>query len=298
MDLEELRAFLEVVEAGSVLAAADSKGVSRTTLKRRIEALESRAGVPLMRSTSRGIVLTQAGQTLLERGRVMEREVSVLLSSLRRAGQVPEGLLRVVAPVGLPPAVVTQLLGAVRQRWPALSVDLRPSADPMREDLTDVDLVLHFAAASPVGPWETVELVRLRLWALASQRYLERRGTPESPEDLPGHDLLSWAGPEMDPGAWMVHNAAPMRVRPVMVSPDIHQLRECAIQGLGIALLPDALLPAMSAGDAQLRPVLPEQLSREIGFLISAPALLATSPKISQVLTAVRSFVEQINRSR
>lgn len=44
MDLEELRAFLDVVQTGSFLAAADSLGVSRTTLRRRVEALEARAG--------------------------------------------------------------------------------------------------------------------------------------------------------------------------------------------------------------------------------------------------------------
>lgn len=68
MDLEELRAFLTVVDTGSFLAAADSLGVSRTTLRRRVGSLEARAGVTLLESTSQGAVLTEAGQLLAKRG--------------------------------------------------------------------------------------------------------------------------------------------------------------------------------------------------------------------------------------
>jgi DNA-binding transcriptional LysR family regulator len=74
MDLEELRAFLDVVETGSFLAAAKSLGVSRTTLRRRVEALEARAGVPLLKSTPQGILLTEAGEVLAQRGRIMMQE--------------------------------------------------------------------------------------------------------------------------------------------------------------------------------------------------------------------------------
>src|SRR5262245_55449269 len=100
MDLEELRAFLHVVETGSFLAAADSLRVSRTTLRRRVGSLEARAGVSLVESTAHGVVLTEAGHMLAQRGRVMAQEASALLASIREVGQQPSGVLRVVLPVG------------------------------------------------------------------------------------------------------------------------------------------------------------------------------------------------------
>ncbi len=114
MDLEELSAFLDVVETGSFLAAAESLGVSRTTLRRRVEALEARAGVPLLKSTRQGILLTEAGEMLAQRGRIMMQETSALLASIREVGHEPSGMLRMVMPVGLPPHLLTPLFGVLR----------------------------------------------------------------------------------------------------------------------------------------------------------------------------------------
>ena len=69
MDLEELRSFLAVVETGSFLAAATNLGVARATLRRRVDALEARAGVPLLERTARGVTVTEAGSVLMARGR-------------------------------------------------------------------------------------------------------------------------------------------------------------------------------------------------------------------------------------
>src|SRR5512140_3473195 len=137
MDLEELRAFLDVVETGSFLAAAESLGVSRTTLRRRVEALEARAGVPLLKSTQQGIVLTEAGEVLAQRGRIMMQETSALLASIREVGHEPTGVLRVVMPVGLPPHQLTPLFGLLRTHYPRLSVHARFSEDPLSEPLDD-----------------------------------------------------------------------------------------------------------------------------------------------------------------
>ncbi|WP_438016494.1 LysR family transcriptional regulator [Sorangium sp. So ce315] len=69
MDLEELRAFLAVVEAGSYLGAARALSTSRTTLRRQVAALEARAGVPLIEGVRQGVQPAEAGQVLAARGR-------------------------------------------------------------------------------------------------------------------------------------------------------------------------------------------------------------------------------------
>src|SRR5690349_12645527 len=120
MDLEELRAFISVVETGSFLGASRSLGVSRTTLRRHVASLEARAGVPLLDVVRQGVQPTEAGQTLVHHGRTMMQEAGALLASIREVGHAPSGTLRVVLPVGLPPHLLTPLFGAVRSAYPAL----------------------------------------------------------------------------------------------------------------------------------------------------------------------------------
>ena len=195
MDLEELHAFLHVVEAGSFFAASESLCVSRTTLRRRVAALEARVGVPLLKSSRQGVVLTEAGQVLAGRGRIMMQETRALLASIREVGQEPSGLLRTVLPVGLPPHVLTPLVGMLRANYPRLHVDVRLSNDPLSEDLRDVDVALHFGEDAPPGQWNSYVILRLREWLLASRDYLQRRGTPRSLEELKRHELLAWQPP-------------------------------------------------------------------------------------------------------
>ena len=93
MDLEEFRAFIAVVETGSFLAAATNLNLARATLRRRVDALEARAGVPLLERSARGVVVTEAGSLLASRGRHVLQEASALIASVREIGREPVGVL-------------------------------------------------------------------------------------------------------------------------------------------------------------------------------------------------------------
>jgi DNA-binding transcriptional LysR family regulator len=243
MDLEELRAFLTVVETGSFLAAADSLAVSRTTLRRRVGALEARAGVPLLESTPQGTLLTEAGQVLAKRGRIIVEEASALLAAIREVGQEPSGVLRVVMPVGLPPHLITPLFAALRAAYPRLHVHSRFRSDPLGESLVDVDVVVHFGEDTPKGPWLSLVMMRVRERLIASRDYLGQHGTPQSIDDLGRHELFAWQAPGEDARIWPTLNGSTFRVEPALIATDIHFVRHCCIAGLGIGLVPDAMLP-------------------------------------------------------
>lgn len=292
MDLEELRAFLNVVDAGSFLAAADSLGVSRTTLKRRIDGLEARAGVRLLENTPRGVIVTDAGRILAARGRVMVAEVSVLVSSLRKIGTRPEGLLKVVLPVGMPPHLLTPMLRAVRHAYPELRVSARFSNDPLGEPLEDVEIAVHFGLEAPRGSWISHELRRVRVWLVAAKEYIDARGMPGTIDDLPQHELLAWSGPGIDPTAWPTLAGSTFNVVPALQSTDIHLLRSACIAGLGVALVPDAMLPDPGVPEGALLGVLPDVVGRDIPIRISVPAVLADTPKVKMVLEHTRRFLE------
>ncbi|MCY1074257.1 LysR family transcriptional regulator [Archangium lansingense] len=294
MDLEELRAFLDVVETGSFLAAAESLGVSRTTLRRRVEALEARAGVPLLKSTAQGIILTEAGEVLAQRGRIMMQETSALLASIREVGQEPSGVLRLVLPVGLPPHLLAPLFGLLRTTYPLLRVHARFSSNPLAEPLDGVDMAIHFGEDTPRGPWLSYVVMRVREGLLASKEYLQRRGTPGSLQDLQNHELFSWEAPGEDARTWPTLRGATFTVEPALITPDIHLIRSCCLAGQGIGLIPSVELADPDTPTDLLVPVLPELVGRERPVRFSVPEALSEIPKIKQVLTHIRRALEPL----
>lgn len=290
MDLEEFRSFLAVAETGSFLAAASDLGVARATLRRRVDALEARAGVPLLERSARGVVLTEAGAVLADRGRRVVQEASALVASVRELGREPVGVLRVVLPHGLPPHALSPLFGMMRGAYPRLAVQIRHADDLADDLLDDVDLVVHFGAAGPSGAWRTFEVVRMREWLLARADYLERRGVPTGPGDLAQHELLSWAAPGEDGRSWPLLGGDVIEVEPALISADVHLIRQCVLAGQGIGLVPDAMLPDPGVAPDTLRPVLPTLVGRARTLCISVPEALAGLPKLRAIVREIQDF--------
>lgn len=284
MEFEELRAFIAVAEHGSFLGAAEELFQARTTLRRHIESLELKSGTTLLHRTKRGVTPTEAGRVLLERGRLLLRESRALVASVREIGSEPGGSLRVALPLGMPPQMFAPLIAAYRARCPAVSIRVRESADPAAELLGDVDLAVCLGVTIPPGPWEVRELAELREWLVGSEAYLARRGTPRTVEELAGHPLLSWDAPGGDPDEWTLIGGGTFRVSPALVTPNIHMLRMCAHAGLGLALLPDGLLPEPPDVRGRLVPVLSELVGRRRMVRLVIPAALSSVPKVRAVL--------------
>jgi DNA-binding transcriptional LysR family regulator len=290
VDLEALRAYLAVVETGSFVSAAASLRYARATLRRRVDELEAQAGVPLLHRTGQGATPTEAGRVLADRGRRILREASALLSSVREVGAEPSGTVRFVLPVGLPPELLTPLYAILRERYPKLHLRIRFADDPMTGLLKDVDVAVCFdRGAVPEGPWISHELLRIREGLFATPRYLKRQGTPGSPDDLAGHDLLVWEAPDADATSLPLRSGAELRVDPALACADIHLLRQCAGADLGIAFVPDGDVPDLQVSG--LVPVLPEAIGRERALRVVLPAALSDIPRIKAVLDLVRTFV-------
>lgn len=294
MDLQELRAFIAVVEAGSFLGAARALGVSRTTLRRQVGALEARAGVPLLESTRHGVAPTEAGGLLARKGRTMMEEASALLASIRELGHEPSGTLRAVLPVGLPPHVITPLFAAIRRAYPRLHVHCRFSNDPLGEALVDVDIAVHFGEDAPEGAWISHVVMRVRERLIAGREYLDRRGAPRTIDELRRHELFAWQAPGEDARVWRTQKGTAFTVEPSLIATDIHFIRHCCIAGLGIGLVPDALLPDPGLPADALVPVLPDLVGQERPVRVSVPAALSEIPRIKVVVAEVRRLLGEL----
>ncbi len=290
MDLEELRAFLAVAETGSFVAASERLNSPRATLRRRVDELEARTGVALLVRTRDGAALTPPGRALAQRAATLLEEAGALIRCVREVGNEPEGVVRVSLPVGLPPFVLVAGLSLLRSRAPKLHFAAQVSSAPLADRLDDVDVAIHFGPSPPRNRWVTATLSTIRVWLLASPGYLQRRGTPRSVVELGEHDLLSWDGPGVSRSHWPLLDGRELRVNPVAIHADVHVLRHAAAAGLGIALLPDGMVPDPDLPVGALVPVLPKLVGCQVQLMLSVPAVLADVPRIKFFIDLAREL--------
>jgi DNA-binding transcriptional LysR family regulator len=291
MDLEDLRALISVIEHGSIQSAAAATRAARTTLRRRLESLEAELGVPLLVRGTAGAVPTPAGQLLAERGRTLLQEGAALASAIRELDQAPEGVLRALVPVGLPPHLLAAVLSMAAIHLPRMQFHLSVAEDPVRALREDVDMVLHFGPPPERGPWISTVLAPAPERLLASPSYLAARGTPLRAEDLAAHTLLSWRPPGEDGRAWPLRGGGSLPVSPTLITSDVHLVRQFASAGQGIALIPDGGVPDGPDMRGELVGVLGAVVGRPNALRVLMPEPMARLPKGRAIIAMARDLV-------
>ena len=245
---------------GSFTLAARRLGVSKAAMSAHIAALERAAGVPLVLRTTRSVRLTEAGQQLVDTTAGAFDSIATAFAGIRDLAAAPRGRLRLTAPVALARQQIVPLLPAFLRAHPEVRIDLDLSDRLVPLAQEGFDLAIRHTHAPP----ETHTAWRLcatRSVLVASRAYLRRRGMPAQPQDLAQHDCLHYLRPG-DAPSWRlarVEGDGPKITVPVagpFAASNSEALREAALAGLGIALLPDfSAQAALRAG--KLVPVLP-----------------------------------------
>jgi len=242
LDANDLVIFAQVALAGSVSRAAETLGLPKSTVSRRLSLLEERLGERALLRTTRRIVLTEFGEHLLEHARQVVAEVDAVtaLSEHRQAG--PTGKLRVSMPSDFANLLLGDMLAAFVAMHPAVSLELDLS--PRRVDL----LGEQFDIAVRVGSLPDDSLLAARKLAdlpnslYAAPDYLAEHGAPASPECLVRHEAVRLLASDGSALGWTLVNGSkrwegvpPGRV--TANSPEV--LIRLAIAGAGIAAVPD-----------------------------------------------------------
>ena len=207
LETAELLAFARTVQAQSLTRAAAELKLPRATVSRRLQRLEERLGVRLLRRTTRRLALTDAGEVLYRHARLILDAVRDAELSVQRTDAV-RGRLRISVPPVTP--MFQGLLCDFIERYPDVRLEVHASARHVDLIAEGYDLALR-AGVAPDSGLVGRTLYRQRLTAVASPAYLARRGTPQSgartaPPLLP-HGLLT-RGAAAEPLA-----AAPRRHR-------------------------------------------------------------------------------------
>jgi len=262
--LTKMATYVRVIEAGNLSAAARQLHISPAAVSRQLTLLEDELGARLVARTTRHTTVTPSGRIYYERCLRILREVEDAQAIGKVTGLV--GALKVSAPVTFGLASVVPRLRALAASQPALRLDIRLEDRLIDLVLEGVDVAIRVASAPPIT--NDVVAHRLHAWQrilVAAPSYLRRRGTPRTPAALARHDALSHA---IDAAAetWNLVNgeqAERVRVNARCSSNAGHVLRDLAIDGLGIAMLPPWFVTNELARK-QLRVVLPGWGSEEI----------------------------------
>jgi DNA-binding transcriptional LysR family regulator len=290
----QVHALVVLGEAGSFTAAAQRLGLSKAAMSQRIAELEAGAGVPLVRRTTRSVRLTEAGQQLADRTREAFGTIATALASARDLAAAPRGLLRVTAPVALARQQLLPRLPDFLRRYPELRLELELSDRLSALAQEGFDLAIRHTEAPPDThvAWALCETQSV---LVAHADYLARHPAPRTPAELARHACLHYLRPGATP-VWQLENVAPARrgtapVRVPVLGPlaanNSEALREAALGGLGIALLPDFSAQAALAR-GELQRVLPRW--RPVGAF--GTRLWAIRPHTAQVPRAVRLLVD------
>src|SRR6201988_4843566 len=234
--LEAMSTFLAVVEAGSLSAAARRSNTPLATVSRRISDLESHLRTKLFNRSSRKLALTDAGGSYVAACKRILADVTEAERAASGEYTAPTGELIVTAPLGLGRIYLIPILADFLKAHPDIKVGLMLDDRVQSLFQEQIDVGLRIGAL-PDSSMMAIRLGPIRRVVCASADYLAAPGTPRTPDELAGHDCITYSG-FASPDIWTFVRdktdvAVPVHARLVVGSAEA--VCDAACAGIGIA---------------------------------------------------------------
>ena len=286
-----IRLFIRVVETGSFSKASASLGITQPTATKHVALLEARLGARLFHRSTRGVTPTEVGTAYYDKCKLIARELEEADSLAALMQSRVRGMLRISTSVAFGRRVMTPLVLRFMQQHPELTIDLSFEDHYVNLVEQGIDLALRMGrlADSSLGS----RTLGINPWVLvAAPDYLARRGTPEAPADLAGHDALIYSTVQGD-DRWQFTGAdgQPLLV-PVkgpLRSNNLSALLAAARAGMGLAALP-WYVAQESVKTGAVQPLL-------TGWNLPSQEIHAVFPSPKMVPSKVTAFIAFLNES-
>lgn len=266
--LEELRAWVVVVDTGSITAAAEQLSQTTSGISRALSRLEKKLQTTLLHRTTRRIALTEEGHIFLKHAREILRSVEMAEEQIAHRREVPSGRLRVNAATPFMLHVIVPLLDAFTSRYPLIQLEL--NTDDVIIDLLEqqTDIAIRIGELRDSGIHARA-LGSSKLRLLASPAYLAKYGTPASVAELANHRLLGFSKLDRH-NIWPVWQSEGelLEITPTLSASSGETLRQMAVYGQGIVRISD-YVSREDRASGRLVPVL-EEITREMVHPIHA----------------------------
>jgi len=233
--LDAMSTFVAVVEAGSLSAAARRLNTPLATVSRKVSELESHLRTKLFNRSSRKLVLTDVGSSYVVACKRILADVTEAERAASGEYSAPTGELIVTATIGLGRIYLIPILADFLKAYPDIKVSLILTDRVLSLFEEQIDVALRLGALSD-SSMIAICVGATRRMICASPAYLASRGTPRTPDDLAGHDCITYAG-LVSPHVWTfvrdkTNVAIPVHARLVVGSAEAACDAACA--GIGI----------------------------------------------------------------
>lgn len=239
--LEYMRNFVAVVDGGSITAAADKLELTVAAVSKRLKLLETELGVRLLTRNTRQLALTEAGQYYYQHCREILEEVTRVDQHLLAMQGRLSGFLRINMPMTYGQVRMTKLLLRFQSQYPDIHLSLHLDDAYTDAASGEYDVVIR------IGELEDSRLIARKLenvylLAVAAPHYLAEQGTPQHPADLAQYRCLHYTNVSQREG-WLFFDRegkeTRVQVRGNFCANNGEVLKQAAVAGAGIALLPD-----------------------------------------------------------
>ncbi len=253
--LLSMRVFQRVADEGSFAAAARALDMSAPVVTRLVADLEEHLGSRLLQRTTRRLALTDAGRLYLNRVRNILQDIEEADETVGAHTRELGGLLRLHAPPVLATYVVAPLLAGFRQRYPNILIDLE--VETVREPpVEDFDITLIPADVSFDADVVARKVIESNAILVAAPAYVQRRGLPQTPADLAGHDCLRHKTPNGRYRQWRLWReeqpelVEEVEVQSVLLANHTDSLLRATLDGAGItSVTMELVAPYLARGD-------------------------------------------------
>lgn len=281
--MSALPLFLAAAEDRSFTGAARRLGMSPSAAGKAIARLEARLGVVLFRRTTRKVSLTEEGELLFERARLIRDEWREAEALLAEAKVEPRGHLRIALPA-IGHRLLSPYLPEFARQYPHIDIDF--DQDDRLVDLAaaKIDVAIRSGRLED-STYRSRRLGEFRFMLCAAPGYLATRGIPHSLEELHRHAQIRFRFPgseRLQP--WrLVSTSDAVNGRPAFTSTNMEGVLSAALVGLGIAQMPD-FLAAQALASGELVPILDAHALMDTFWLVWSQSV-HRSPKL-------RAFVD------
>ncbi|MEQ9892394.1 LysR family transcriptional regulator [Pectobacterium aroidearum] len=184
-----MQVFVDVVELGSLTAAANKLDISRAMATRYIASLEKAFGVRLLHRSSRSLGLTSAGSEILSYCRQILALNDDIGAALESRNQEPNGLIRVASSISFGQSYLADALRRYAAKYPKVAIEMVLKDASVNLVEQRIDLAIHVGDKLEPSAISR-QLTRCASVVCASPDYLARNGTPLRPDDLRQHNCL------------------------------------------------------------------------------------------------------------
>ncbi len=288
---DELAAFAAVARERSFTRAGAKLGVSASALSQTIKGLEGRLGIRLLTRTTRSVAPTEAGDRLLQTVGPRFEEIEQALAALADMRERPAGTIRITAGEHAARSALQPGLARLLPDYPDIRVEIIV-------DYGMVDIVSEgFDAGVRLGEQVAKDMIALRIGpdmrmaVVGAPAYFAGRPKPLNPQDLTDHNCINMRLPTyggLFPWEFEKDDReVKVRVDGQLIFNTIRQRLDSALQGLGLAYMPeDVAAPCIASGD--LVRVLEDWCPPFSGYHLYYPSRRHASPAFSMLLDALR----------